>query len=104
MPQSPFEDTVRSVVWRDAAHKVGPLAAERGVIVVQSEAEHSRIVDLGVLDQDLVGLGVNGGDRKQCNPTGGKVEQTSAKATARQRSAGQDHGTSSISAARGAPR
>ena len=104
MPQSPFEDTVRSVVWRDAAHKVGPLAAERGVIVVQSEAEHSRIVDLSVIDLDLVGLSVNGRGGKQCDPADGKGEHSSGEVSAQQRSTGQDHGTSSISAARRAPR
>jgi hypothetical protein len=60
----PFWDTVRGVVRRDADHEVGPLAADRGVVVVQVEGEHSRIVDLAVVDLDLVGLGVSFCDGK----------------------------------------
>jgi hypothetical protein len=71
---------------------------------VQLEAEHARIVDFGVIDLDLVGLSVGGRGRKQGDRAGGKVEQTPGKWSAQQRSAGQDHGSSSISAARGAPR
>jgi hypothetical protein len=56
------------MVRRDADHEVGPLAAYRGVVVVRLEAERSRIVDLGVVDLDLVGLGVSFCDGKQCDP------------------------------------
>jgi hypothetical protein len=103
-PQAHSGTSVQGVVRRDAAHEIGALAADLGIIVVQLETEHSRIVDLGVIDLDLVGLTVSGCGGKQCDPADGKVEHSPGEAPAQQRSTGQGHGTSSISAARRAPR
>jgi len=58
--QGPFGDTLQGAVRRNAAHEIGPLATDRGVVVVQLQGEYSRIVDLGVTDLDLVGLSVRG--------------------------------------------
>ena len=56
------------LVRHDAALKVGLGSADRGIVVVQFDAELAWRVDRGVIDLDLVGLGIRAYDEKPYDP------------------------------------
>ena len=69
------------MVWRDAAFEIGQFSTERGIVVVQLQAELPRAVDVGVVDLDLVGLGMGARDEEPCERDDGDVSQRPRAAT-----------------------
>ena len=57
------------MVRHDAALKVGLGSADRGIVVVQFDAELAWRVDRRVIDLDLVGLGISAYEEKPYDPT-----------------------------------
>jgi hypothetical protein len=56
------------VVRHDATFKIRLCSADRGIVVVQLDAEPARLIDRSVSDLDLVGLGEGTGDEEPCDP------------------------------------
>jgi hypothetical protein len=82
-PIGPFGDTVQSMVWPDAALKIRQFPAGRGIVVVQLNAELPRAVDVGVVDLDLVDLGMGTRDEQACDPADSEVSHRSRAAATR---------------------
>ena len=62
-PVGLFGNAVQRVVGHSAAREVGLSSAGWSEVVVQFDAELAQLVDRGVVDLDLVGLGI-GADAK----------------------------------------
>jgi hypothetical protein len=59
------------MVRHDAARKGGRFPPDRRIVVVQLQAQLSWFIDFGIVDLDLVGLGVSGGSGEKNGDTGG---------------------------------
>jgi hypothetical protein len=71
------------MVWCDSALEIRQFPADRRKVVVQLKAELPRAVDVGVVNLDLVSLGVGACNEEPCDPAGGDVSHHSPEAATR---------------------
>ena len=69
------------MIWRDATPEIGLFSTDRGIVVVQLQAELPRAVDVGVVDLDLVGLGMGARDEEPRERDDGDDSQRPRAAT-----------------------
>jgi len=61
------------VVRHDAAREIGLLLADRGIVAVQLDAGPARRVDRGVINLDLVSLGIGAPEEQPRDPTASNI-------------------------------
>jgi hypothetical protein len=61
------------MVWHDAVFEIREFPADRGIVVVLLQAKLPRAVDVGIVDLDLVSLGMDTRCEERCDRPDGRA-------------------------------